>query len=158
GHAVVIETARAPRLFNPCARGRNVPAGLARNDDRAHRAPREVDAGFRREFCEVQRVGWSRENDGDRVVEEVVEPCGAGHPSARYDQRAETRRGLERAPEPDERPEGEREEDAVVGGEPHERETDLPATLDPLPRLRSVEPAERLSGARAGGLVQPGVA
>ena len=68
------------------------------------------------------------------------------------------RRGLERAPEPEERPEREREEDLVARREPHEREADPPAAEQPLPRLGRVEPAQRLAGAGAGGLVQPAVA
>src|SRR5262249_7531735 len=48
--------------------------------------------------------------------------------------------------------------DLVADSQPHEREADPPAIKQPLPRLRRVEPPQRVAGAGAGSLVQAAVA
>ena len=79
-----------------------------------------------------------------------MQPRHAGHPAAGEDETAQPLRGLERRPKPEERPEAEREEDAVCRRGARLAVDGLPVVQHPRPALRRVEPAQRAAGAAAG--------
>src|SRR5207302_1049131 len=92
------------------------------------------------------------------VLNEEAQPGLAVHAAAGQGEIALAHRGVEGAPEGEERPEREREEQPITtGAETDDLKYPRPAIEMPCPAFGGVEPAQRLSRG-AGGLVQPDVA
>ena len=157
GHARVVVGPRAPRRLQARAHRRDPRAGLPSVHGGADPRLREVDAALARQLGQVEGVrgrtahrGGAERLDGGEALRRVL-------PAPGNRQAPERARSLEACPEPDEEPEREREEHAVLWSEAGTAQDEAPAARPPVPRLLRIEPAQRRAG-RAGGLVDPHVA
>src|SRR5438094_425227 len=157
GHARMIVRPRAPPCLDACAHRGNGGARLARVDGESHAPLGEVLAALARHLDQVERVGRRAHEHGRPERLHPGEPRRGVLAAAGNCERPQGTRALEARPEADEQPEREREEDAVRRLDHRPAQDEPPATRPPLPRLRRVEPANRLP-ARARGLVDTHVA
>ena len=123
----------------PC-RG-NASAGFAGDDQGSDRGIGEVQSLGEGGFSESESVGRGATDDGAFVIEKVAQSGRGGHSSGGQHEAAQVHGGFESAPEADEGPERERDEDAIGGSYAGDFEHDSPAFFEPGPAFRGVEPA-----------------
>ena len=150
GHAVVIEKLGVgPECLKTGAQGEGEATRFSRNDDVAEVWGRREMEGLGG-FGEVQCVGRGAAEDGGIAADEILQPSGRGLSACRVGGCAETDRGLEGGPEPEEGAEGECEEDPLCGGDAEGMEAEDPVLQHPVPVVLRIGNEQRRGGGAAG--------
>ena len=151
GHAVMVEDpGAAPELFQPRPECEDAAARFAGDYDRFDASVAQINLLFGGNLCESERVGGRAAENGRTIVDQDAQPRRAAQAAAGNAEAADLLRRFIREPEPDERAERKREEDAITRSHVGRAENSGPTLDHPAPAFRRVEPAEGRAGGAAG--------
>ena len=144
-HPVVIPNLCAcPVAFDGRAGCGNGSPGFTGNDDCPDTGLCKVDVVFCGNLSHVDGIRWRATHNGHGIADNRFNPGEGAHPTAWHTECTDALACIETRPESEEGAERECKEDSILGGYTTTLKDGCPAFNHPVPRCRSVQPADCL--------------